>query len=152
MRLWSLHPKWLDGKGLVALWREGLLARRVLRGKTRGYRLHPQLARFRSAPRPLAAVESYLHGVLQESQRRGYRFDPSKLTSRRPTPKIGVTRGQLEHEWTHLLNKLKVRDFNKYLELRKTSPSAHPLFRVGAGQVAPWEKIHTTRRARPPRG
>lgn len=27
MRLWSLHPKHLDPQGLVALWREVLLAR-----------------------------------------------------------------------------------------------------------------------------
>ena len=38
MRLWSLRPKYLDSQGLVALWREGLLAQAVLRGKTRGYR------------------------------------------------------------------------------------------------------------------
>jgi hypothetical protein len=38
---------YLDGRGLVALWREALLAQAVLRGRTRGYR-HPQLARFRS--------------------------------------------------------------------------------------------------------
>jgi len=25
MRLWTLHPKYLDARGLVALWREGLL-------------------------------------------------------------------------------------------------------------------------------
>ncbi|HEU5178767.1 MAG TPA: pyrimidine dimer DNA glycosylase/endonuclease V, partial [Burkholderiales bacterium] len=32
MRLWSLHPKYLDARGLVALWREALLAQAVLRG------------------------------------------------------------------------------------------------------------------------
>ena len=37
MRLWTLHPKYLDPQGLVALWREALLARAVLQGKTRGY-------------------------------------------------------------------------------------------------------------------
>lgn len=44
MRLWSLHPQYLDAKGLVALWREGLLAQAVLAGQTRGYKRHPQLA------------------------------------------------------------------------------------------------------------
>jgi hypothetical protein len=43
MRLWSLHPQYLDPQGLVALWREALLAQAVLRGKTRGYKHHPQL-------------------------------------------------------------------------------------------------------------
>ncbi len=44
MRLWSLHPKYLDVKGLVRAWREGLLARKALGGETKGYRNH-------SAPR-----------------------------------------------------------------------------------------------------
>jgi hypothetical protein len=43
MRLWSVHPKYLDARGLVALWREGLLAQAVLRGRTSGYVRHPQL-------------------------------------------------------------------------------------------------------------
>lgn len=38
MRLWVSHPKYLDCKGLVALWRESLLARKVLKGKTKGWR------------------------------------------------------------------------------------------------------------------
>jgi hypothetical protein len=32
MRLWSLHPRYLDAKGLQAVWREGLLAKKVLQG------------------------------------------------------------------------------------------------------------------------
>ena len=27
MRIWTLHPEYLDGRGLTALWRETLLAR-----------------------------------------------------------------------------------------------------------------------------
>ena len=56
MRLWSLHPKYLDARGLVALWREALLAQAVLRGETRGYRHHPQLARFDD----VGAIAQYL--------------------------------------------------------------------------------------------
>ena len=37
MRLWTIHPRYLDSRGLVALWRESLLARAVLRSQTRGY-------------------------------------------------------------------------------------------------------------------
>lgn len=48
MRIWSLHPKYLDTKGLVALWRETLLAQHVLSGKTKRYKNHPQLARFKN--------------------------------------------------------------------------------------------------------
>ncbi|MEN6399799.1 MAG: pyrimidine dimer DNA glycosylase/endonuclease V, partial [Rectinema sp.] len=29
MRLWTLHPQYLDQKGLTAAWREGLLAKKV---------------------------------------------------------------------------------------------------------------------------
>ena len=63
MRLWTLHPKYLDAQGLVALWREGLLARAVLRGMTKGYRHHPQLQRFRAHASPRAAINLYLEGV-----------------------------------------------------------------------------------------
>ena len=60
MRLWTLHPRYLDARGLVALWREALLAQKVLRGKTRGYRAHPQLQRFREQadpkPHPLFCI------------------------------------------------------------------------------------------------
>ena len=49
MRLWSVHPKYLDSKGLVALWREALLAKQVLEGGTKGYRNHPQLDRFKKS-------------------------------------------------------------------------------------------------------
>jgi len=31
MRLWTIHPKYLDRQGLLALWREALLAQKVLR-------------------------------------------------------------------------------------------------------------------------
>ncbi|HKX52383.1 MAG TPA: pyrimidine dimer DNA glycosylase/endonuclease V [Nitrosospira sp.] len=37
MRLWTLHPRYLDTKGLVAAWREALLAQKVLSGLTSGY-------------------------------------------------------------------------------------------------------------------
>ena len=53
MRLWSLDPAHLDRQGLVACWREALLAQAVLAGRTRGYRHHPQLERFRVVPGPV---------------------------------------------------------------------------------------------------
>lgn len=74
MRLWSLHPKYLDTKGLLAVWREGLLAKHVLEGKTKGYTEHPQLERFLDAPEPLAAINRFLFCVLEESEKRGYKF------------------------------------------------------------------------------
>ncbi len=139
MRLWTLHPRHLDAKGLVALWREALLARAVLLGRTRGYRRHPQLERFRAHARPVAAINSYLAVVLAEARRRGYRFDARKIGSRRTTMRIRVTTGQLHYEWSHLLRKLRRRAPLVFRQARRATPRAHPLFRLAAGPPADWE-------------
>ena len=141
MRLWTLHPRHLDAKGLVALWREGLLARAVLRGETTGYRRHPQLERFRAAGEPVATLDAYLHAVCDEAGARGYRFDRGKLGARAAVPPLPATRGQLEFEWQHLLAKLATRAPDLYARCRGLpAPEAHPLFRVVEGDVAPWER------------
>jgi hypothetical protein len=143
MRLWSLHPRYLDPQGLVALWREALLARAVLNGDTRGYRNHPQLERFRSHPAPLTAIGSFLHAVHAEAQTRGYSFDAGKLTRVRRCATIAVTAGQLQYEWSHLLGKLAVRNPALYERWRAhPAPECHPLFRPCAGPIAPWERPH----------
>ncbi len=141
MRLWSLHPKYLDPRGLVALWREGLLAQAVLLGRTQGYRHHPQLQRFRLQPSPEGAMADYLRGVHAEATRRGYAFAMEKINPAHSTGKITVTRGQLIYEWHHLMAKLAVRDpkWHDHL-LRVLRPQPHPLFRVVPGEVEPWEK------------
>ena len=72
MRLWTLHPKYLDARGLVALWREALLAQAVLGRQTGGYTRHPQLIRFRNSPSPTESLASYLQAVHAEASRRGY--------------------------------------------------------------------------------
>lgn len=141
MRLWTLHPRYLDAQGLVALWREGLLARAVLRGATRGYRHHPQLARFRAQAAPRAAINAYLRIIVAEADARGYSFDRRKLGPRRKDLRIRVTRGQLAYEWQHLLKKLRRRSPDLYERWRRArSPEPHPLFRVVAGDVEPWER------------
>jgi hypothetical protein len=141
MRLWSIHPRYLDAAGLVALWREGLLAQAVLRGATRGYRHHPQLQRFRAMPAPEASIAEYLRGVHGEAERRGYRFAGHKIGSPRDPAPITVTNGQLAYEWTHLLAKLMVRSPERHAELAASAdPEAHPLFRVVSGPVEPWER------------
>lgn len=141
MRLWSLHPSHLDGKGLVALWREGLLARAVLRGRTRGYTHHPQLERFRRARAPVSQLDSYLSRVLDEARARGYRFDASKIRYRaRGGRRMAITAGQLAYEWKHLLRKLRARDRARFLTSRASRPVAHPCFRVVPGAIAPWER------------
>jgi hypothetical protein len=147
MRLWSLHPRHLDTWGLVALWREGLLARKVLQGRTKGYRSHPQLARFRAARDPLAAIDAYLEAVLAEATARGYRFDAGKIgrggpeREERRRPQLVVTRGQLAYEREHLLRKLEQRDPERAGALRSlAAPSPHPLFRIVEGGIADWER------------
>lgn len=141
MRLWSIHPKYLDSKGLVALWREALLAKHVLEGKTKGYRNHPQLARFKASPRPVAAINLYLSFVYREALSRGYNFDKSKFRNLKPL-KLNVTLGQMEYEFTHLLRKLKSRDTKLYKELKGTKTiQPHPLFNVVKGEIEEWEKV-----------
>ena len=140
MRPWTLHPRHLDAAGLVALWREGLLARAVLRGATRGYRNHPQLIRFRETTRPVASLDTYLSIVCDEADRRGYAFDRSKLGRGRVRVKISATHDQLDFEWTHLRRKLRSRARPSTVADRSLSPSPHPLFRLVPGPVAEWEK------------
>ena len=141
MRLWTLHPKYLDARGLVALWREGLLARAVLKGATRGYRHHPQLERFRSHAAPRAAINTYLKAVVAEAEARGYSFDSRKLGPRRQGIGLTVTRGQLRYEWRHLLRKLARRSPRLYERWRsEAAPVPHPLFRVVTGDIESWER------------
>jgi hypothetical protein len=137
-----LHPQYLDPQGLVALWREALLARHVLHGKTIGYRHHPQLERFRACSAPRAAIDEYLGGVHAESLARGYDFDRSKFRKTSLARRIAVTEGQLEYEWDWLMTKLHGRNPALYRLHRKiAAPQLHPLFRLKAGPVAPWEKL-----------
>ncbi len=134
---------YLDARGLVALWREGLLARAVLRGATRGYRHHPQLQRFRLHPAPLEAIDAYLGAVLGEAGRRGYSFDREKVGPvRGEVAKVESTAGQLAYEWRHLLRKLEARSPEVYELWRGVAvPEPHPLFTMVAGAVEPWERM-----------
>ena len=141
MRLWSLDPSLLDRVGLVALWREGLLAQKVLQGKTKGYRFHPQLDRFRESRNPVAAIGAYLSAVAAEAEQRGYRFDSSKIVVSKRVAPIPVTRGQLEFEWAHLRRKLRLRDRRKLRELGAAKPRPHPILRVIPGGIEPWEVV-----------
>ncbi len=142
MRIWSLHPQHLDAKGLVALWRETLLAQKVLRGETKGYRHHPQLQRFRAHPDPLAAIAEYLREVQREAERRSYKFDASKIGSQATRKKIDVTQGQVAYELAHLRNKLAVRDADALARLQLFGqPALHPLFKAVAGDVEAWEVV-----------
>ncbi len=143
MRLWSLHPKYLDAKGLVALWREALLAKRVLEGKTSGYRNHPQLRRFRNAADPLAAMDFYLSEVFFEAEKRGYSFARDKVGWNFGFVEIPVHTGQIEYERLHLLRKLARRDPAACARFATACEIAlHPIFIQVAGGIEAWEKPH----------
>ena len=142
VRLWSLHPQYLDSKGLVALWREALLAQAVLAGLTRGYTQHPQVERFREHADSGSMIGAYLRGVVTEAERRGYHFDQTKIMAEGDVDPIPVSSGQLRHEWQHLLSKLIVRDPERHARFVTIEvPVLHPVFALVAGPIAPWERI-----------
>lgn len=141
MRLWSIDPSQLDRIGLVACWREGLLAQKVLAGGTRGYRHHPQLTRFRDARDPQVAIATYLHALADEADRRGYRFNRDRINQPADEHlRLTVTQGQLAYEWGHLLAKLAIRAPSSPALATGQAPRTHPLFQVVPGPVASWEK------------
>lgn len=142
MRLWSLHPSYLDAKGLVACWREGLLARKVLLGQTRGYLNHPQLLRFKTQTDPIAALDQYLSAILEEAIQRGYVFNPAKIKHQPSHFSIPLTNGQLEYELNHLKAKLIQRDMRHYEILTQiTAPLPNPIFILVKGDPEPWEIV-----------
>lgn len=141
MRLWSIHPKYLDTKGLVALWREGLLAKKVLEGKTKGYINHPQLLRFRQSKNALKAINIYLEVVAKAAKKRQYNFDTTKIKLGLKCPKIPVNDGQVAYELKHLKLKLKTRDPKRLHEILKENTKTHPLFRLVKGSIEDWERV-----------
>ena len=135
-----MHPSHLDARGLVALWREALLAQKVLQGGTRGYRHHPQLLRFHACPAPQVAIASYLAAVAEEAERRGYHFDRTKIPALRYDTQLEETVGQLHHEWGHLLHKLQGRSPAHFAAINNCEPQPHPLFVLVPGGMREWEK------------
>ena len=155
MRLWSVHPRYLDTAGLTACWREALLAQKVLTGTTRGYRRHPQLERFlpgsalalpvpgSAQPWPGDRVVAYLHVVADEADARGFAYDRTRIAGARPVVgPIEVTDGQVAYEWGVLRAKLAARSPSVLERWRDVVvPEAHPLFVVVQGPVASWEVV-----------
>ncbi|MFA5131160.1 MAG: pyrimidine dimer DNA glycosylase/endonuclease V [Patescibacteria group bacterium] len=141
MRLWSLSPRYLDRQGLLALWREALLAKKVLEGNTKGYKNHPQLIRFKESRDALVNINAYLYGIYLEAEARGYKFSADKIkTLKILSKKIKVNSGQLDYEFSHLLKKLKIRDNKKYSEIKDIKRlEAHFLFTVVSGAIEKWE-------------
>ncbi len=142
MRIWSIHPKYLDTKGLVALWRETLLAKHVLEGKTKGYRNHPQLDRFKRTDKPVDGINQYLATVYKEALTRNYNFDKEKIDWNFEPILMNVTSGQMKNETEHLLNKLKSRDQEKFDSLKSMKKvEQHPIFKIIKGDIEKWEII-----------
>jgi hypothetical protein len=142
MRIWTVHPGYLDTKGLLAVWRETLLAQKVLRGETVGYRNHPQLSRFKSSANPTGAIAKYLRAIYVEAAARGYKFSEDKIAHSDFSGEILCTRGQLLYEWNHLKEKLRARDAGRFSEIKDIEvPAAHPIFKIIEGDVEPWEVI-----------
>ncbi len=142
MRIWSIHPKCLDTKGLVALWRETLLAKKVLAGKTKAYRNHPQLNRFKEMIDPEGGVDHYLSYIYEEAKRRNYNFNREKINWDFEFMGLAVTKGQIQFEARHLLAKLKKRDPGRFQSLSLLDHfDPHPIFQVVDGPIEDWERI-----------
>lgn len=159
MRLWTLHPRLLDRQGLTGAWREALLAQAALARRTKGYRNHPQLERFRDHGDPAAAIGAFLSGIALEATARGYRFDVSRID--RPLDAapdadgapgelvlpfrlapIPATTDQRDHEWAHLRAKLADRSPEWLARWEHVAvPDLHLLFGLEDGPVASWERV-----------
>lgn len=142
MRLWSIHPAYLDSKGLLALWREALLAQKVLMGNTLGYTNHPQLIRFKNTDDPSACLAAYLRFIALEADNRDYKFNKEKIINKTFDGKIPVKEGQLVYEFEHLLDKLKHREAKLYHKLKRVKRiRLHPIFFTVTGGIEDWEVV-----------
>jgi hypothetical protein len=145
MRLWTIHPQYLDSRGLVAAWREALLAQAVLAGKTEGYTRHPQLTRFRESQDPRSSIVDFLFELLHEAERRGFHFDRSRIAGMegRSGARIPVGQGQVDYEWAFLRRKLERRSAAWLAALEPVgSPRLNRVFEAHEGGVEGWERQH----------
>jgi hypothetical protein len=119
------------------------MAKAVLNGQTRGYKHHPQLQRFKKHSEPQAAINAYLWEVYKEAERRGYRFNVSKLETACDRAKIPVTDEQLQYEWAHLQKKLSTRDEKQYQKNASVIEiMPHPSIELVPGTIETWERIN----------
>lgn len=142
MRLWSIHPKYLDSKWLLACWREWLLAKKVLEWKTKWYKNHAQLSRFKESKDKITSINAFLYQIYKEAKNRGYNFSLDKIKKIEDKEIINVTSKQIGYEFKHLLNKLKTRDIKKYEEIKNThNIEINPFFKEIIWEIEEWEKI-----------
>lgn len=137
MRLWTIHPEYLDNKQLSTLWRDTLLAKNVLSGLTKHHKSDSQLNRFQNHPIPRKAINFYLSIIWEESQNRNMPFDESKFskTSLKEKEFIEVNTGQVSFEF----KRLKQEQKNDIIQI-PAKIKIHPLFKSVNGPVEVWEK------------
>jgi hypothetical protein len=149
-----LHPSYLDSKGLLACWREALLAKKVLQNKTNAYKHHPQLIRFKQQSDKINCIKSYLYELYKEAKCRNYNFDFDKICNRNNAnffkTNMTITDKQLEYEMKHLQKKLMKRDLKQYTanlynvydkNMNPENLNANQIFKVIEGEIEDWEKL-----------
>lgn len=150
MRLWSLHPSYLDKQALQVCWADALQAleyykqeRAYMKGITNDLSpyFYPCLDRFRMTGSPIAHITNYLHGLCDESERRNTPFGRAKLPEFTPGLRLKVTDGQIAREEKLLLLQLNRRKQTQlWMDLFVAEyVQPHPLFEIVSGPVEPWE-------------
>lgn len=119
-----------------------MLAQKVLFNRTKGYKKHPQLERFRQHSNALEAIGFYLYEIYKESRIRGYNFKKDKIARINKNIKpVKVSQGQISFEVKHLASKLKKRDRESFSRISKIKRiKLHPLFVSAKGGRESWEK------------
>jgi hypothetical protein len=158
VRLWSIHPEYLDRMGLLGLWREALLAQQVLHGETENYKNHSHMQRFYALPKEDAMqyMSDYLFFVWQEGKLRGYKLNVNHIKDPRnggslsgsPRKLFTVSSGQLALEYQILCMRTRNRDHKHFLGLEDKYPShrmwvpkPNPVFTLIHGRKEEWEKF-----------
>lgn len=161
MRVWSIHPAYLDTKGLVASWKEGIQGLNALRnprkpnGKWAMFAHHPQLIRFKRFENPELCLSEYLHFIADEADRRNYNFNRNLILPRLDENpyQIWITCGQLIYEWDFLSHKVTCRTgFWEYGKptingkstvetIASWSCVVHPMVVLIPGDIECWEKV-----------
>lgn len=160
MRLWSLHPQYLDRKGLGGVWLEGFVGLKALSKERLGYSNHPQLERFKTHINPVGALAEYLEHIASEAiSKRGYNYNLGLLDPYLQHYELGydktipVTQGQVHYEIEWLLDKLQNRGATLEAEMLLKDyhmigyqVKLHPMFHMVSGNVESWERpeIHIT--------
>ena len=133
MNLWSFHPKYLDEKGLRAVWQDALFAQNVLSGRIKDHRkYYPQLMKFNNYFEPLAAIGAYLGFIYDDGVERGIIFQEHKIMHRSKRENIfQVDRERLEDEFEQYKRKMQTVSMLQTAKLRQVSKvEPHPIFEV----------------------